>query len=149
MVNWPQPNTMKQLTGFLSLTGYYRCFIATTPLTDLLCHESFSFDARNRTCFYCIKTGNSWDPGPSLTRFSQEFIIETNALKFGIEAMIMQEGHPIAFFSEKLGLKIQGRQCTSKNYMLLWRPFSNADNICWDTSLLFTLTIRELKNCCS
>lgn len=67
MVNWPQPNTMKQLKGFLSLTGYYRCFIANyasiaAPLTDLLHHESFSLTHTTAPAFTALKQATVGTP---------------------------------------------------------------------------------------
>jgi RNase H-like domain found in reverse transcriptase/Aspartyl protease len=40
--------------------------------------------------------------------FSKPFIIETDASQYGIGAVLMQDKHPIAFLSQKLGIRNQG-----------------------------------------
>ena len=47
MENWPQPKNIKQLRGFLGLTGYYRRFrksyaTLSRPLTQLLKKNGYS-----------------------------------------------------------------------------------------------------------
>ena len=46
ITEWPKPNNISKLRGFLGLTGYYRRYVKnyahkTTPLTNLLKKNSF------------------------------------------------------------------------------------------------------------
>lgn len=46
MIQWPQPKPLKQLRGFLEITGYYHHFVSNfativAPLTELLKKDSF------------------------------------------------------------------------------------------------------------
>jgi hypothetical protein len=59
MMKWPPPSNVKQLRGFLGLTGYYRRFIANyatiaAPLTDLLRHDSFSWTTAATATFSAL-----------------------------------------------------------------------------------------------
>ncbi|XP_028199576.1 uncharacterized protein LOC114384105 [Glycine soja] len=56
VLEWPTPLNIKQLRGFLGLTGYYQRFIKgyaklAAPLTDLLKKEAFKWTLEAKTTF--------------------------------------------------------------------------------------------------
>ncbi|KAF5480102.1 hypothetical protein F2P56_000872 [Juglans regia] len=89
MLDWPTPRSVKDLKGFLGLTGYYRRFIkgygvVAAKLTELLKKEDFH----------------------------SPFAIECDASREAIGAVLMQSGKPIAFFNKAL----KGRAVSMSTY---------------------------------
>ncbi|KAL1558776.1 hypothetical protein AAHA92_09201 [Salvia divinorum] len=104
----PQPTKVKQLCRFLGLTGYYRRFvqhysIIAAPLTELLKKDAFSWNDLADKSFADIKRAMSSTSVLRLPDFSSPFVVETDATDFGIRAVLLQHGHPLAYFSKKLG----------------------------------------------
>uniref|UniRef100_A0A7N2KR02 Uncharacterized protein n=1 Tax=Quercus lobata TaxID=97700 RepID=A0A7N2KR02_QUELO len=134
MLDWPIPKTVKALRGFLGLTGYYRKFIKgygsiAAPLTDLLRKDAFEWTEQAGQAFQNLKQAVSQPPVLALPDFSQPFVIECDASGFGIGAVLMQQGRPIAFYSQPLKGKSAHLSTYEKELLALvtavrkWRPY--------------------------
>jgi hypothetical protein len=106
--DWPIPVNLKELRGFLGLAGYYRKFVRhfrliSRPLTDLLCKGvPFLWTPVLNTAFCELKRALTEAPVLALPDFSKQFVVETDASGTGIDVVLMQDGHPIAYLSKAL-----------------------------------------------
>lgn len=103
---------MTQLRGFLGLTGFYHRFIKNYAsmafhLTELLKKDSFNWHLKAQEAFDSLKQIMTEAPVLKLSDFSKSFLIQTDAFGFGIDAALLQTGHPIAHFSKKFCPKLK------------------------------------------
>ena len=107
MLKSPVPLSLKELRGFLGLTGYYQCFVANYgsiawPLTQLLRKDNFHWGLEAESTFQSLKVAMTQLPVLALPNFSKPFIVETCTSSMGIGAVLLQDQRSNAFFSQAL-----------------------------------------------
>jgi hypothetical protein len=134
MMDWPIPKTLKNLRGFLGLTGYYHKFVRNygriaVPLTTLTKKDAFSWTPEATKAFEQLKEVMCTVPVLTTPSFTKIFIVECDALGNGIGAVLMQEGRPLAFESQPLKGRDLHKPVYEKEMMAIlhalkkWNPY--------------------------
>lgn len=111
VLDWAPPRSVKELRGFLGLSGYYRRFIQgygliAKPLTALLRQDVlWQWTEQEQHAFEQLKSTVCLAPVQTLPNFQEQFCVETDASGQRVRAVLQQNGKPIAFFSKALGIK--------------------------------------------
>jgi hypothetical protein len=135
VLHWPPPANVRELRGFLGLAGFYRKFvrhfaIIAKPLTQLLKkHQLFVWTHEHQQAFAALQQALCSAPVLGIPNFSRQFAIETDACQTGVGAVLLQDGHPLAYVSKPLGPKTQGLSIYEKEYLAIliaveqWRSY--------------------------
>ena len=122
MKTWPSPRNIKELRGFLGLTGYYRRFVKgyaqlTRVLTNQLKKDAFAWNEDSKRVFQQLKVVMSQVPVLAMPDFHKTFVVETDASQCGLGAVLMQDTHPIAYYSKTLGKRASNKPIYKKELM--------------------------------
>ncbi|XP_021306294.1 uncharacterized protein LOC110431528, partial [Sorghum bicolor] len=106
--DWPTPTNVSQIRSFHGLAGFYRRFVKdfstiAAPLNNLTKKDvPFKWGDDQEQAFVELKRKLCEAPLLQLPNFGKTFEIECDASGIGIGGVLLQEGKPIAYFSEKL-----------------------------------------------
>ncbi|CAA0806698.1 Uncharacterized mitochondrial protein AtMg00860, partial [Striga hermonthica] len=106
--NWSAPKNLSEVRSFLGLAGYYRRFIEgfskiALPLSHLT-RKSVKFEWTNRceSSFQELKRRLTTAPVLTIPDPSRSFTIYSDASRQGLECVLMQDGHVVAYASRQL-----------------------------------------------
>lgn len=122
---WPQPQNIKELRSFLGLAGYYRKFVQgfaviARPLSDLLKKGMpFVWTPVHQLAFEALKNALMEAPVLALPDFGKPFQLQTDASDSGVGAVLLQDGHPLAFVSKSLGLCTRTLSTYEKEFLAI------------------------------
>jgi hypothetical protein len=118
------PKTKRQLRHFLGMVNYYRDMWKRqrshilTPLTDIVgANTPFVWGPEQQKAFDKMKRIISRETLLTFPDFKKEFHIYTDASKYQLGAVIVQDNKPIAFYSRKLN-SVQKRYTTGEQELL-------------------------------
>lgn len=102
---WPLPTNIPALRGFLGLSGYYCHFVhdyafISSPLSDLLQKNTFIWTPAATKAFKDLKYALIHIPVLQFPDFNYPFEIHTDASTIGISVVLLQNQHPVAYFSK-------------------------------------------------
>lgn len=107
--NWPRPETVTQVRSFVGFVNYFRRFIdhfaeKARPLNQLLNgqrkkHAKVVWTAECQQAFEVLKKCLTTAPVLAVPDFSKLFVVEADASDLCLGAVLLQDGHPVAYES--------------------------------------------------
>ncbi|XP_014660510.1 uncharacterized protein LOC105914201 [Setaria italica] len=113
---------------------YYRKFVANygavaAPLTALLKKDGFSWTDTAASAFADLKAAVTSAPVLAMPDFDKGFVVECDASTHGFGAVLIQEGHPLAYFSRPVTPRHRSLAAYERELIGLvhavrhWRPY--------------------------
>jgi hypothetical protein len=108
VLSWNAPTSVSDIQSFLGLAGYYRRFIKgfskiSKPMTELLEKDKkFEWSPACEASFQELKKRLTTTPILVMPNMEKLFSIYCDASSQGLECVLMQDGHVVAYASQQL-----------------------------------------------
>ena len=146
------PQNVNQVCSFLGLAGFYRRFVKdlstiVAPMNELLKKDTpFQWGDSQDKSFQELKMRLTSAPLLSLPDFGKTFEIECDASGVGIGGVLMQEGKPIAYFSEKLNGPTLNYSVYDKELYALVQSLETSQHYLWPKEFVIHSDHESLKH---
>ncbi|MCO5596792.1 hypothetical protein L7F22_050862 [Adiantum nelumboides] len=106
--DWPNPRNLHEVRSFIGMCAYYRCFIEkfsliASPLHDLAKKNvKYVWTEKRQQAFDTLKQKLISQPVLALPDLSKPFEVQRDACGDCLGAVLLQEGHAIAYESRRL-----------------------------------------------
>jgi hypothetical protein len=150
--SWPVPTTVTQVRSFLRLAGFYRRFVKdfstiAGPLHELTKKGApFTWGKAQEVAFETLKDRLTHTPLLQLPDFNKTFELECDASGIGLGGVLLQEGKPIAYFSEKLNGASLNYSTYDKELYALVRTLETWQHYLWPKEFVIHSDHESLKH---
>jgi hypothetical protein len=150
--DWPSPTSVGNVRSFHGLASFYRRFMKdfsslAAPLIEVTKKNvGFLWGEEKEKAFQLIKEKLTNAYLLSLPNFSKTFEIEYDASGIGIGVVLMQEGRPIAYFSEKLNGAALNYPTYDKELYALVRALETWQHYLWPKEFVIHTDHESLKH---
>ena len=149
--SWPVPQTITQVRSFLGLAGFYRRFVKdfstiAAPLHELTKKGAvFQWGKAHEESFVTLKDKLTHAPLLQLPNFGKTFELECDASGVGIGGVLMQDGKPVAYSSEKLHGPVLNYSTYDKEFYALVRSLETWRHYLWPKEFVIHSDHESLK----
>ncbi|MCS5023605.1 hypothetical protein L2V44_13980, partial [Staphylococcus aureus] len=149
---WPSPTNVNQVRSFHGLASFYRRFVKdfstlAAPITETIKKNvPFQWGEKQEKAFQLLKEKLTSAPLLVLPNFNKTFEIECDASGIGIGGVLMQEGRPIAYFSEKLSGAALNYPTYDKELYALVRTLETWQHYFWPKEFVIHSDHETLKH---
>ena len=123
LLQWPAPRTVSEIRQFVGLANVFRKFVdklsvIAKPLTDLTKSDTpWVWGDKENQAFEQIKSAMCSAPVLAMPDTAKDFTVICDASAYGMGAVLMQEGHPVAYWSRLFNPAQQNYTVTDRELM--------------------------------